>query len=313
VPISDEEIYTSSEEEKEEEEEELSLPPSLPPATMSQSSPRGHPQQQQQQNEPTPEQMMYYLAQQATAIQRLLQNGAGGIEVAKPPIFEGEREKVVGFINACRLYAGMKLGGWIEGEKISWMLLYVQEGMAEVWKENILEEIMQGMSVVITVEELFTKMRSEFGEFDKQSRKVDELRMLEQESRTCNEYVQLFKKTARESGYEERSLVEEFKRGLNGNIRRRLAEVESLPSTITEWQERAVKLDRNIRQSRAEKRVLEGEAAAQVPLGPNAQHQGGQKPPWGQSSRGGFNVVRGSGFRPQWNSGGFRSTGFQKG
>ena len=60
------------------------------------------------------------------------------------------------------------------------------------------------------------------------------MRMLEQRSRTCDEYVQLFKKTVRESGYEGRLLVEEFKRGLNGNIRRRLAKMEYPPSTITE-------------------------------------------------------------------------------
>ena len=178
---------------------------------------------------------MHYLAQQATVIQRLLQNRAEGIEAAKPPIFEGEREKVVGFINTCCLYTGMKLGERTEEKKISWVLSYVQGDVAEVWKENILEEIMQGMSAVTTVEELFTKMRSEFGEFDEQSRKVDELRMLKQGSRTCDEYVQLFKKTARGNGYEGRPLVEEFKRELNGNIRRRLAEAESLPSTITEW------------------------------------------------------------------------------
>jgi len=61
-----------------------------------------------------------------------------------------------------------------------------------------------------------------------------------------------------DSSYKGRALIEEFKRGLNGTIRRRLAEVESLPSTITDWQERAVKLDRNIRQSRAEEKVLAG-------------------------------------------------------
>ena len=82
--------------------------------------------------------------------------------------------------------------------------------------------------------------------------------MLEQRSRICDKYMQIFKKTVRGSSYEERPLVEEFKRGLNGNIRRRLAEVESLPSTITEWQERMVKLDHSIRQSRAKERVLGG-------------------------------------------------------
>jgi len=39
-------------------------------------------------------------------------------------------------------------------------------------------------------------------------------------------------------------------------LRKKLAEAESPPSTIEEWQERAVRLDRNQRQSRAEERML---------------------------------------------------------
>jgi len=58
-----------------------------------------------------------------------------------------------------------------------------------------------------------------------------------------------------------RPLIEKFKRGLNGAIRRKLAEAEELPTTIGGWQERAVRLDRNQRQSRAEKRMLERNAA----------------------------------------------------
>ena len=128
--------------------------------------------------------------------------------------------------------------------------------MAEVWKENVLEERRQGLSLVETMEELFTKMREEFGEFEEESRKVDELELLEQGGQTCDKYVQIFKKTARGSGYEGQSLIEEFKRGLNGNIRRRLAEAESPPTTIKEWWERLVRLDRNLRQSRVEEKVL---------------------------------------------------------
>jgi len=128
--------------------------------------------------------------------------------------------------------------------------------VAEVWKENVLEERRQGLSLVETMEELFTKMREEFGEFEEESRKVDELELLEQGGQTCDKYVQIFKKTARGSGYEGQSLIEEFKRGLNGNIRRRLAEAESPPTTIKEWWERSVRLDRNLRQSRVEEKVL---------------------------------------------------------
>jgi len=43
---------------------------------------------------------------------------------------------------------------------------------------------------------------------------------------------------------------------LNESIRRKLAEAEELPTTIGEWQERVVRLDRNQRQSRMEERIL---------------------------------------------------------
>jgi len=60
----------------------------------------------------------------------------------------------------------------------------------------------------------------------------------------------------RESSYEGQPLIEEFKRGLSRVLRRKLAEAENSPSTIEEWQKRAVRLDRNQRQSRAEERML---------------------------------------------------------
>jgi len=133
---------------------------------------------------------------------------------------------------------------------------------------------------VKTVEELFTKMREEFREFDEESRKVDKLRMLEQGGQTCDEYVQIFKKTLRGSGYKGRPLIEEFKRGLNGNIRRRLAEAESPPVTIEEWWERSIRLDRNLRQSKAEEKVLGNKGAAWVVRPPEVQPSKGFRPSW---------------------------------
>ena len=127
---------------------------------------------------------------------------------------------------------------------------YMQGGVAEVWKDNVLDEITKGTLLMTTVEELFTKIRQKFGEFDEESRKVDELRVLEKGGKTVDKYVQEFRRAARGSGYEGKALVEEFKRGLSGVIRRRLAEAEAPPTTITQWQKRAVQLDQNMRQSR---------------------------------------------------------------
>jgi len=180
------------------------------------------------------------------------------LEIAPPPKFSRERDQVVGFINACCLFMQMRIEQVGDRNRISWVLSYVQGGVAEIWKDNMLDKITNVTSAVQTVEELFTKIRQEFGKFDEESRKVDELRVLEQGGKTVDKYVQEFRRAARGSDYEGRALVEEFKRGLNRVVRRRLAEAESPPTMIMQWQERAVQLDYNMRRSRAEEKILEG-------------------------------------------------------
>ena len=61
---------------------------------------------------------------------------------------------------------------------------------------------------------------------------VTTLRKLEQEGKIMEEFVQEFKRAARESRYKRRPLVEEFKRRMNGVIRRKLMEAENQPGSI---------------------------------------------------------------------------------
>jgi len=60
----------------------------------------------------------------------------------------------------------------------------------------------------------------------------------------------------RGSRYKERPLVEEFKRGINRGIRRKLMEVKNPPASIEQWYRRATALDRNWRESRREEKRL---------------------------------------------------------
>ena len=68
---------------------------------------------------------------------------------------------------------------------------------------------------------------------------------MEQESRTMKEFIQEFRRIARESRHEKRPLVEYFKRGINRTIKRKLIEVGKPPRSIEQWHERVVNLDRH--------------------------------------------------------------------
>jgi len=210
----------------------------------------------------------------------LYQQQGSRVEVVKPQVFSGKMEEVSTFINAACLYIRMKMTEETATTQVAWILSYVQGGIAEAWKDNLLDELAKRESEVESAEQLFTKIKNDFGETLEEERKIEQLRTIEQGERTCDKYVQKFKKVARGSGYKGRPLIKEFKRELNGSIRRKLAEVEELPTTIGEWQERAVRLDRNQRQSRIEERVL----------GRNAAHPGGNAQPreaYGGGSYGG--------------------------
>jgi len=177
-------------------------------------------------------------------------NAGSHMEVAKLAIFNGEAGRVGGFIMACRLYIKMKLKGNTVEEQIQWVLTYMQGGSADVWKENIMDELESGEMEYETVKDFLTSLRKEFGGGEEESVKAVELRKLEQGGKTMEEFVQEFKRAARGSGYEGRPLVEEFKRGMNGGIRRKLMEAENPPTSIEQWYRRAMALDRNWRESR---------------------------------------------------------------
>jgi len=137
-------------------------------------------------------------------------------------------------------------------------LSYVQGGLADVWKENVLEDLKGEILEYEIVGESFVDIKKEFEGGDKEVLKVAELRRLEQGGKMMEEFVQEFRRAVRESEYEERLLIEEFKRGMNGMIRRKLMEAERPPTSIEQWYECATNLDRHWRESKREEERLKG-------------------------------------------------------
>ena len=167
------------------------------------------------------------------------------MEVAKPAIFNGEAGRVEGFVTVCRLYLRMRMKEVIVEKQVQWILSYVQGRSADVWKENILEDLEVGELEYESAGEFLSDLKREFGRGEEESVKVAELRKLEQGGKIMEEFVQEFNRAARGSAYEGRPLVEEFKREMNRGIRRKLMEAENQLASIEQWYRRATALDRN--------------------------------------------------------------------
>jgi len=124
-------------------------------------------QQQQQQHQgeasltPAPhqplptckEQLLVMIATLQQQVNTMLLHQQGSrIEVTRPQVFSGKMEEVSAFINAARLYIRMKMTEEAVTTQVAWVLSYVQGGVAEVWKDNLLDELAKGESEVESVE-----------------------------------------------------------------------------------------------------------------------------------------------------------------
>ena len=113
------------------------------------------------------------------------QGGGGGrriaeeTEVAKPQIFDGTPSKVSGFMGACRIYIKTRLREVSVEAQINWVLSFVQGGSADIWKENMLEELETGEIEFESIGEFLAEIRREFGGGEEESVKAAELRRME--------------------------------------------------------------------------------------------------------------------------------------
>lgn len=108
----------------------------------------------------------------------------------------------------------MKMRDVVVEKQVQQVLSYVQRELADIQKENIIEDLENESLAHATVEEFLTNLKQELGRGDNEMLKVAEMRKVEQKSKTIEKFVQKFRRTVRGSRYERKLLMEDFKQGI---------------------------------------------------------------------------------------------------
>jgi len=121
-------------------------------------------------------------------------NTGSNIEVAKLQTLNREAEKVSEFLTACKLFIRMRMREATVEEKTQWVLSNVQGELADIRKENVLEDLEVRELEYATVGKFLAKLKKKFGKGDNEMMKVAELKKVEQWNKIIEEFVQEFKR-----------------------------------------------------------------------------------------------------------------------
>ena len=137
-------------------------------------------------------------------------NTRSNVEVSKLQIFNRKTGKILSFLTVYRLFIRMRIRDNSVKEQIQQILSYMQEGSVNIWKENVLEDLKARILEYRIIGGFLTDIKIEFGGEDNKIMKIVDLKK-EKVNRMMEEFIQEFRRIARDSGYEGRLLVEKFK------------------------------------------------------------------------------------------------------
>ena len=84
-------------------------------------------------------------------------------EVKMPTRFFGISQKIESFVNKCKKYVEVKMKEEIVKDQILWVLICMDRGTVENWKEMMKDNLTEELREYATLEEFFGEIRKEFG------------------------------------------------------------------------------------------------------------------------------------------------------
>jgi len=169
-----------------------------------------------------------------------------------PSTYDGNQQRVNAFIAELQLYF-MTLKIEDEAQKISYALSKVKGGKNDIatrWADQQRIAILHGEKQNPVIDHFAdyqafeTAFIAYFAIRDTSGEAIEAIRLLVQGDHSADEYLTMFKSYADNSGYNEPALLEEWKRGINNQLRTKVANTWPSPKTLAEWQTRCCEIDR---------------------------------------------------------------------
>ena len=183
-----------------------------------------------------------------------------GPNMANPTPFNGERRKTEQFLFECNLVINARPQDFTtDTGKISYVLSYMKGGTAGPWALRY--DKRQDAAAIASrgdFDKFFKLIEKEFAEIEKNQRARNNLQEIRQNNSSADAFTSRFNELAANTEFDNRALVEFYKRGINWELVERILNLPTIPDSLEEWQKYAMRFDDNKRHIIAEKARIKG-------------------------------------------------------
>lgn len=203
-----------------------------------------------------------------------------GPNMAAPTPFTGERRKTEQFIFECKLVIHARANDFTtDAGKIAYVLSYMKGGTAGPWALRYdKRKDAEAIATHGNFDKFIELIEKEFAEVEKNQRARNNLQEIRQHNSSADAFTSRFNELATNTEFDDRALIEFYKKGLNWELVEKIFELATIPTTLAEWQKYAMRFDENKRHIAAEKaRIKGGSGGSGRPGGKFRNDYGGYK------------------------------------
>ena len=189
--------------------------------------------------------------------------------INKPKDFDGNRKEVHSFLLDCKVYLQVNQHIYTtDASRVAFVLSFMNDKEAKRWKENYLIKITSatdGNLVFPTTDAFLKQVTDDFKPANKTKDAAHQIAILRQGKRTAEETITEFRLLTNQAGYANTTtsdhlhLIEKLQTVLNTNLVKRVLLLDTVPTTIDAWAEKAIQIDSNYRQTMEVIERLNGE------------------------------------------------------